>query len=271
MRVRAFCQDDAHIFCTPDQIMAESKMVCDFILGLYRDFGFEHCFVKFSDRPEKRVGSDEVWDKAEAALEEACRVAGVETTLNPGEGAFYGPKLEFVLRDAIGRDWQCGTLQVDFNLPNRLDAEYVDEHGERQRPVMLHQANFGSLERFAGILIEHYAGNLPLWLAPVQAMVCTITQEADEYAGRVLERLRAAGIRADVDLRNESISYKVRQHSVEKVPVLLVVGKREADEGTVAVRRLGSKRQGVQSLDDAVGALRDEIDHRRVVGEELAA
>jgi len=259
MRVRAFCQDDAHIFCTPDQILEESKMVCDFILGLYRDFGFEHCFVKFSDRPEKRVGSDEVWDKAEAALEEACRVAGVETTHNPGEGAFYGPKLEFVLRDAIGRDWQCGTLQVDFNLPNRLDAEYVDEHGERRRPVMLHQANFGSLERFAGILIEHYAGNLPLWLAPVQAMVCTITQDADAYAARVVEALRREGLRAEADLRNESISYKVRQHSVEKVPVLLVVGKREAEEGTVALRRLGSKRQQVLALDAALAALGDEI------------
>jgi threonyl-tRNA synthetase len=262
MRVRAFCQDDAHIFCTPDQIMSEAKMVCDFILGLYRDFGFADCFVKFSDRPEKRVGCDEVWDKAEAALQEACRVAGVETTLNPGEGAFYGPKLEFVLRDAIGRDWQCGTLQVDFNLPERLDAEFVDEHGERHRPVMLHQANFGSLERFAGILIEHYAGNLPLWLCPLQAMVCTITQDADAYAADVRQRLRAAGLRAEQDLRNESISYKVRQHSVEKIPVLLVVGKREAAEGTVALRRLGSRRQRVMPLEDAVRLLGDEVAHR---------
>jgi threonyl-tRNA synthetase len=183
----------------------------------------------------------------------------VETTLNPGEGAFYGPKLEFVLRDAIGRDWQCGTLQVDFNLPNRLDAEYVDEHGDRQRPVMLHQANFGSLERFAGILIEHYAGNLPLWLAPVQAMVCTITQDADDYADKVLVDLRAAGVRADSDLRNESISYKIRQHSVEKVPLLLVVGKREAEQGTVALRRLGSKRQSVQPLAEAIATMCEEI------------
>jgi threonyl-tRNA synthetase len=262
MRVRAFCQDDAHIFCTPDQIMSESKMVCDFILGLYRDFGFDQCFVKFSDRPEKRVGSDDVWDKAEVALQEACRVAGVETTLNPGEGAFYGPKLEFVLRDAIGRDWQCGTLQVDFNLPDRLDAEYVDEAGDRQRPVMLHQANFGSLERFAGILIEHYAGNLPLWLAPTQAMVCTITQDADDYALKVVEALKAAGLRVDCDLRNESISYKIRQHSVEKTPVLLVVGNREADESTVAIRRLGSKRQNVKPLDVAISALVDEVETR---------
>jgi threonyl-tRNA synthetase len=262
MRVRAFCQDDAHIFCTSAQIMEESKMVCDFILGLYRDFGFSQCFVKFSDRPEKRVGSDAVWDNAEAALQEACRVAGVETTHNPGEGAFYGPKLEFVLRDAIGRDWQCGTLQVDFNLPERLDAEYVDEHGDRQRPVMLHQANFGSLERFAGILIEHYAGNLPLWLAPLQAMVCTITQEADEYAGQVVQTLQTAGLRVDADLRNESISYKVRQHSVEKIPVLLVVGKREAEQGTVAIRRLGSKRQNVSALGEAITALQEEIASR---------
>ncbi len=265
MRVRAFCQDDAHIFCTPDQIMSETKMVCDFILGLYRVFGFDDCFVKYADRPEKRVGSDEVWDHAEAALQEACVAAGVEAALNPGEGAFYGPKLEFVLRDAIGRDWQCGTLQVDFNLPVRLDAEYVDEHGERQRPVMLHQANFGSLERFAGILIEHYAGNLPLWLAPVQAMVCTITQDADEYAAQVVARCREAGLRAEADLRNESISYKVRQHSVEKVPVLLVVGQREADQGTVAVRRLGSKRQNVKSLDEALAALTGEV-HTRATG-----
>jgi len=241
MRVRAFCQDDAHIFCTPDQIMEESKMVCDFILALYRDFGFTDCFVLFSDRPEKRVGSDEVWDNAEAALQEACRIAGVETTLNPGEGAFYGPKLEFV---------------------NRLDAEYVDEHGDRQRPVMLHQANFGSLERFAGILIEHYAGNLPLWLAPVQAMVCTITQDADDYAGKVLADLRAAGVRAESDLRNESISYKIRQHSVEKVPLLLVVGKREAEQDTVALRRLGSKRQSVKPLAEAIATMCEEISTR---------
>jgi threonyl-tRNA synthetase len=218
--------------------------------------------VKFSDRPPKRVGADAVWDQAEAALQEACRVAGVQTTLNPGEGAFYGPKLEFVLRDAIGRDWQCGTLQVDFNLPSRLDAEYVDEHGERQRPVMLHQANFGSLERFAGILIEHYAGNLPLWLSPLHAMVCTITQDADDYAHEVLVRLRAAGLRVEADLRNESISYKIRQHSVEKIPVLLVVGKREADDGTVAVRRLGSKRQQVQALDEAARVLLEEVRSR---------
>jgi len=262
MRVRAFCQDDAHIFCTPDQIMSETKMVCDFILGLYRDFGFAECFVKFSDRPEKRVGSDAVWDKAESALQEACAAAGVDATLNPGEGAFYGPKLEFVLRDAIGRDWQCGTLQVDFNLPERLDAEYVDEDGERHRPVMLHQANFGSLERFAGILIEHYAGNFPLWLCPLQAMVCTITQDADAYAGEVEQRLGAAGLRAERDLRNESISYKVRQHSVEKIPVLVVVGKREAAEGTVALRRLGSKRQQVMTLDEAIAMLTDEVARR---------
>ena len=263
MRVRAFCQDDAHIFCTPDQIMSESKMVCDFILDLYRDFGFTDCFVKFSDRPEKRVGSDEIWDHAEAALQQACTVAGVEATLNPGEGAFYGPKLEFVLRDAIGRDWQCGTLQVDFNLPERLDAEYVDEAGARHRPVILHQANFGSLERFAGILIEHYAGNLPLWLSPIQVMICTITQDADSYSDTVLDALSAAGIRCDRDLRNETISYKVRQHSVEKVPVILALGKREADDGTVAMRRLGSKRQQVVPLNEAISALSSEIEMRK--------
>jgi len=262
MRVRAFCQDDAHIFCQPDQIMSETKMVCDFILGLYQDFGFDDCFVKYADRPDKRVGADAIWDMAEKALLDACEAAGVATTLNPGEGAFYGPKLEFVLRDAIGRDWQCGTLQVDFNLPNRLDAEYTDEQGERQRPVMLHQANFGSLERFAGILIEHYAGNLPLWLAPVQAAVCTITQDADEYAAVVHQAMSAAGLNVETDLRNETISYKVRQHSVEKTPVILVVGKREAEEHSVALRRLGSKRQQVLALDEAVLVLQEEVRNR---------
>jgi threonyl-tRNA synthetase len=258
MRVRAFTQDDAHIFCTEDQITAETKAFCDLLLGVYRDLGFEHVVVRFADRPPRRAGSDQIWDKAEAALKEATAAAGVETVLNPGEGAFYGPKLEFVLRDAIGRDWQCGTLQVDFVLPERLDASYVGEDGQKHRPVMLHRAIFGSLERFLGVLIEHYAGRFPLWLAPVQAVVATITQDADAYAGRVLAALEAAGIRAEADLRNEKINYKVREHSLAKVPVLLVVGKREAESVKVALRRLGGEAQEVLALEDAIHRLKAE-------------
>jgi len=262
MRVRAFTQDDAHIFCTAEQITAESIAVCDLILGIYRDFGFDDIRIKFADRPEVRVGEDAVWDQAEAALVEALEAAGLEYTHNPGEGAFYGPKLEFVLRDAIGRDWQCGTLQVDLNMPGRLGATYIGEDGNKHLPVMLHRAIFGSLERFMGILIEHHAGNLPLWLAPVQVKVLTITSDADAYAEEVTAALRANGLRAEPDLRNEKISYKVREHSVAKVPVQFAVGQRELDDLTVAVRRLGSKKQQVISLDDAISALKREVDDR---------
>jgi threonyl-tRNA synthetase len=255
MRVRAFTQDDAHIFCTEEQITEECLKAARLIQEIYRDFGFEDIVVKFSDRPEQRVGSDEVWDHAEDALRNALAAMQVEWTLNPGEGAFYGPKLEFVLRDAIGRDWQCGTIQVDLNLPERLGATYVDSDGERQHPVMIHRALFGSLERFCGILIEHYAGHFPLWLAPAQIVVATITDEADDYAHEVLRKLRQAGLRAEVDLRNEKISYKVREHSVTKVPVIMVVGKREAEEQTVAIRRLGGKAQDLKPLDEAIAAL----------------
>jgi len=258
MRVRAFTQDDAHIFCTEDQITSETKEFCDLLLEIYKDFGFEDVVVKFSDRPEVRAGSDETWDKAENALKEATEAAGLEWSLNPGEGAFYGPKLEFVLRDAIGRDWQCGTLQVDFVLPERLDATYVGADGEKHRPVMLHRAILGSFERFLGILIENFAGKFPLWMAPTQAVVATITNESDGYAEEVLKTLKAAGIRAEIDLRNEKINYKVREHSHAKVPVMFVVGAREAEQRTVAVRRLGGKEQEFLALDEAVGRLREE-------------
>jgi len=262
LRVRAFTQDDAHIFCTPEQITAETIAVCDLILGVYRDFGFTDVTIKFADRPEVRVGDDAIWDQAEAALKAALEKSGLQYTYNPGEGAFYGPKLEFVLRDAIGRDWQCGTHQVDLNLPARLGATYIGEDGLKHTPVMLHRAMFGSLERFIGILLEHHAGNLPLWLAPVQARVLTITSDADEYALEVVNRLKRAGISADADLRNEKISYKVREHSVAKIPVLLAVGQREVDEETVAIRRLGSRQQKVLGLNDAISALMQEIDTR---------
>jgi threonyl-tRNA synthetase len=258
MRVRAFTQDDAHIFCTEDQITGETKAFCDLLLQVYKDLGFEQVVVRFADRPPRRAGSDAIWDKAEAALKEATAAAGIETVMNPGEGAFYGPKLEFVLRDAIGRDWQCGTLQVDFVLPGRLDAAYVGEDGQKHRPVMLHRAIFGSFERFLGVLIEHFAGRFPLWLAPVQAVVATITQEADAHARQVLERLEEAGLRAEADLRNEKINYKVREHSLAKVPVLLVVGKREAEGGKVALRRLGGEAQEVLALEDAIHRLKAE-------------
>jgi threonyl-tRNA synthetase len=262
MRVRAFTQDDAHIFCTPEQITSESIAVCNLILEIYRGFGFGDVRIKFADRPEVRVGEDAVWDQAEQALLKALESGGLEYTHNPGEGAFYGPKLEFVLRDAIGRDWQCGTLQVDLNMPGRLGATYIGEDGNKHVPVMLHRAIFGSLERFMGILIEHHAGNLPLWLAPEQVKVLTITSDADAYAEEIVAALRAAGIRADSDVRNEKISYKVREHSVAKVPALFAVGQREIEERTVAVRRLGSKKQQVMSLDDAIAGLKKEIDNR---------
>jgi threonyl-tRNA synthetase len=263
MRVRAFTQDDAHIFCTPEQITDESIAVCDLILSIYRDFGFEDVLIKFADRPEVRVGEDDVWDQAEAALLKALEVSGLSYTHNPGEGAFYGPKLEFVLRDAIGRDWQCGTLQVDLNMPERLGATYIGEDGDKHLPVMLHRAMFGSLERFIGILIEHHAGNLPLWLAPIQVKVLTITADADEFALEVADALTARGMRAETDLRNEKISYKVREHSVSKIPVLLAVGQREVESRAVAVRRLGSRQQKVLALDEAIDALDSEIRERR--------
>jgi len=258
MRLRSFTQDDAHIFCTQEQITEECVVVVDLILSIYRDFGFEDVRIKFSDRPEKRIGSDEVWDRAEAALKHSVEAAGQAVTLNPGEGAFYGPKLEFVLRDAIGRDWQCGTLQVDFNLPERLGASFIDTDGERKIPVMLHRALFGSIERFSGILLENYAGNLPLWLAPVQVVVATITDESAPYAQEVTEALKAKGLRVEADLRNEKISFKVRDLSEQKIPVIIAVGKREAEERSVAIRRLGSKEQSFMSLDEALTALATE-------------
>ncbi|NOD87847.1 MULTISPECIES: threonine--tRNA ligase [unclassified Ruegeria] len=249
MRVRGFTQDDGHIFCTEDQIESETAEFIRFLSEIYKDLGFENFSVKFSDRPEKRSGSDEVWDKAEAALLSATRAAGIEPELNPGEGAFYGPKLEFVLTDAIGRDWQCGTHQVDFVLPERLDATYIGADGGKHRPVMLHRATLGSFERFIGILIEEHAGKLPFWLAPRQVVVASITSEADAYVAEVVETLRAVGVRAEADIRNEKINYKVREHSVGKVPVILAVGHREVDERTVSVRRLGEKQTQVQPLD----------------------
>ncbi|MBU0726995.1 MAG: threonine--tRNA ligase [Alphaproteobacteria bacterium] len=258
MRVRSFTQDDAHIFCTEDQITAETIKFCDLLQSVYRDFGFTEVKVKFSDRPEIRAGDDSIWDQAEGALKDAVEAAGLPYTLNPGEGAFYGPKLEFVLRDAIGRDWQCGTLQVDFVLPQRLDASYIGEDSQKHRPVMLHRAILGSFERFLGILIEQYAGRFPLWLAPTQIVVATITNEADEYAVEVAETLKAAGLRVETDLRNEKINYKVREHSLAKVPALLVVGKREAVERNVAMRRLGGDKQEVLALDEALHKLMEE-------------
>ena len=258
MRVRAFTQDDAHIFCTEDQITSETLAFSELLLSVYRDFGFDEVAVKLADRPPVRAGDDAVWDRAEAALRDATKAAGLEVTLNPGEGAFYGPKLEFVLRDAIGRDWQCGTLQVDFVLPERLDAAYVGEDGAKHRPVMLHRAILGSFERFFGILVEHFAGRLPLWLAPVQVVVATITSDADAYGAEVLAALRAAGLRAELDLRNEKIGYKVREHSHAKVPAILAVGKREAEDRSVALRRLGGKTQETLPLDAAVAGLSRE-------------
>jgi len=258
MRVRAFTQDDAHIFCTESQIEGETKAFIELLSTIYQDFGFESFHVKFSDRPEVRAGSDEIWDRAESALLAATRAAGQDYTLNPGEGAFYGPKLEFVLRDAIGRDWQCGTLQVDFVLPERLDASYVAEDGQRYRPVMLHRAILGSFERFLGILVEQFAGRFPLWLAPTQAVLATIVTEANDYALDLQNQLLAVGLRAEVDLRNEKISYKVREHSLQKVPILLALGRREAEEKTVTVRRLGSKEQQTLLFEDFLVQLQAE-------------
>jgi threonyl-tRNA synthetase len=268
MRVRAFTQDDAHIFCTEEQVPSETARFVDLLRSVYADFGFPEFRIKFADRPTLRAGEDWTWNRAEEALREACRLAGVEYDLNAGEGAFYGPKLEFVLRDAIGRDWQCGTLQVDYVLPDRLDAEYVGEDSARHRPVMLHRAILGSFERFLGILIEQYAGRFPLWLAPVQVVVASIVSDAAPYAEEVAAALRAAGLEARADARNEKINAKVREHSLAHVPVLAVVGRREAEQRSVALRRLGSDAQEVMALDEAVARLRHEAlapDLRRVM------
>ncbi len=261
MRVRAFTQDDAHIFCSEEQIMHEVLEINDLILSLLDDFGFADVDVKLSTRPEKRVGSDEAWDKAEGALSQVLdelKRRGLKTSLQPGEGAFYGPKLEYTLRDAIGREWQCGTTQVDFNLPARFGAFYIGADSEKKTPVMIHRAMFGSLERFTGVLIEHYAGHLPLWLSPVQIMICTIVQDADDYALEIAAQARKLGLQVELDLRNEKISYKVREHSLTKIPVLLIVGKKEAAERKVSIRRLGSQEQQVETLEAALSALVEE-------------
>ena len=264
MRVRGFTQDDAHVFCTEEQLEDECMAINELILSVYRDFGFEEFVVKLSTRPEKRVGADEQWDRAEKVMHDVlAKIADqsdgkITTGINPGEGAFYGPKFEYVLRDAIGREWQCGTNQVDFNLPERFDAFYIDAESEKRRPVMLHRAILGSMERFLGVLIESYAGHFPLWMAPIQVVICTIVSEADEYATEVKRRLEAVGLTAELDLRNEKINYKVREHSLSKVPVLFAIGRREAEEGTVSIRRFGSQKQTVVSLEEAVAQLSDE-------------
>jgi threonyl-tRNA synthetase len=272
MRVRGFTQDDAHIFCTEDQLAAECLKINDLILSTYADFGFDEIVVKLSTRPEKRVGTDEMWDHAEDVMTRVLKQiedqsgGRIKTAINPGEGAFYGPKFEYVLRDAIGRDWQCGTTQVDFNLPERFGAFYVDQDGQKKTPVMVHRAICGSMERFTGILIEHFAGHFPLWLAPVQAVVATITSEGDDYAREVVRAAEAASLRVEAALRNEKINYKVREHSLVKVPVLLVVGRKEAAERTVSIRRLGSPNQQSMTLDDALKVLAAEAvtpDRRR--------
>ena len=258
MRVRGFTQDDAHIFCREDQIESETKKFINFLSDVYKDLGFEKFSIKFSDRPEKRSGSDDVWDKAEDALKSATIAAGYDFEINPGEGAFYGPKLEFVLTDAIGRDWQCGTLQVDFVLPDRLDANYVGEDGNKYRPVMLHRACLGSFERFIGILIENFAGRLPFWLAPRQVVVAAIVSDANDYCENVVNALKAKGIRAETDLRNEKINYKVREHSVSKIPVILACGMKEISNNTVSVRRLGEKQTTIEQLDKIIEQLTEE-------------
>jgi len=258
MRVRGFTQDDAHIFCTPEQMPVEAANAGRLIFEVYRELGFDKVDVKLSTRPEQRIGADEVWDRAEGELAKACEMMGVDYTLQPGEGAFYGPKLEFTLHDAIGRAWQCGTVQVDFNLPERFEAEYVAEDGSRQRPAMLHRAVLGSMERFIGILIEQYAGTFPLWIAPVQAVVATIVSDADDYAATVQAAFAKAGLRSELDLRNEKINYKVREHSVGRIPVIAVVGRKEAEDGTVALRRLGTQHQKTLPLDEAIALLTAE-------------
>ena len=258
MRVRAFTQDDAHIFCTEDQITTESKNVCDLILSIYKDFGFENVRINYSDRPKKRVGSDDIWDKAEKALMDAAEATGLKYSLNSGDGAFYGPKLDFILRDAIGRDWQCGTLQVDLNLPGRLSATYIGEDGQKKTPVMLHRALFGSLERFTGILIEHYAGHLPFWLSPLQIIIATITSDSDIYADNIFNQLKDNGLRVEKDIRNEKIGYKIREHSAAKIPVIMVIGKKESENKTVSVRRLGSEKNEIYKIDEILKILYKE-------------
>ena len=258
LRVRAFTQDDAHIFCTENQITSESKIVCDLILSIYKVFGFENVRINYSDRPKIRVGSDEIWDKAEEALINAMEATGLEYSLNPGDGAFYGPKLEFILRDAIGRDWQCGTLQVDLNLPGRLGATYIGEDGQKKTPVMLHRALFGSLERFAGILIEHYAGHLPFWLSPLQIVVATITSDSDNYADNIFNQLRDKGLRAEKDIRNEKIGYKIREHSTAKIPVIMVIGKKEVENKSISVRRLGNEKTETFKIEEILNILYKE-------------
>jgi len=262
MRVRAFTQDDAHVFVTEDQLVEESVRGIHLLLSIYRDFGFDDVRVKFSDRPEKRVGSDDVWDRAEQALQDATRAAGVEFTLNKGEGAFYGPKLEFVLKDAIGRDWQCGTWQVDLNMPGRLGAHYIDDHSDKRTPIMLHRAIFGSLERFIGILIEHHAGKLPAWLAPVQAVVLNITDNQAEYALKVTESLKNQGLRVAADLRNEKVGFKIREHTLQRVPYLLVAGDREAGSNSLAVRTRSGKDLGAMSVETIAQRLAEEVASR---------
>ena len=269
MRVRAFTQDDSHIFCTAEQITEESVAVTKLILSIYRDFGFEDVRIKFSDRPAKRVGSDEIWDKSESALQAAAAAAGIETELNPGEGAFYGPKLEFVLRDAIGRDWQCGTLQVDLNLPVRLGASYVAEDSQKHAPVMLHRAMLGSLERFIGILLEHHAGKLPTWISPVQAVVMGITERQDEYCNEIAENLKNQGLRVETDLRNEKVGFKIREHTIKRVPYLLVAGDREVEARTLAVRTRSGKDLGSVGIDELSGLLAEEVASRgRIILED---
>jgi len=260
MRVRAFTQDDGHIFCREDQVVDEVKGFCSLLTSVYKDLGFDEVMVRFSDRPETRVGSDEVWDRAEKSLKAAADATGLDVEYNPGDGAFYGPKLDFVLKDAIGREWQTGTIQADFNLPERLDASYIGADDQRHRPVMLHRAILGSFERFLGILIENYAGRFPLWLAPVQVVVATITSDADDYAMKAADALRDAGLRVETDLRNEKINYKIREHSVGKIPVIAVVGKKEAEEDKLALRRLGdeSRRQEIVGLEEAKTLLAEE-------------
>jgi threonyl-tRNA synthetase len=262
MRVRAFTQDDAHIFITEDQIESESVKIIQNLLSIYSDFGFENVRVKFADRPPKRVGSDEVWTIAEEALKKATAAAGVEYTLNPGEGAFYGPKLEFVLKDAIGRDWQCGTLQVDLNMPGRLGAHYIDEASQRRTPVMLHRAIFGSLERFIAILLEHHAGRLPAWLSPVQAVVMNITDKQDDYVIQVVESLKKQGFRVDADLRNEKVGFKIREHTLRRVPYLLVAGDKEVAANLISVRTRSGKDLGTMSPEAFSERLQTELSSR---------
>ncbi|MDD3288065.1 MAG: threonine--tRNA ligase, partial [Alphaproteobacteria bacterium] len=258
VRVRQMVQDDAHIFCTEDQIQSESVAFCELLRSIYADLGFAVARVRLADRPAIRAGNDEIWDKAENALHSALKSAGIEYDMNTGDGAFYGPKIEFYLRDAIGREWQCGTLQVDFVLPERLDANYIGEDGQKHRPVMLHRAILGSLHRFIGILVEHSAGKFPMWMAPVQTVVCTITSDAEPYAEKVYKALIKAGVRAQIDIRNEKINAKIRDHSLQKVPTILVVGRKEAEQGTVALRRFGGEAQEILPLDKAISLLVSE-------------